>query len=50
MCFYSSDDNMLNGTLPSSLFEVPKLSVLNLGKFLIEGKRKKRSKLLFFAN
>jgi len=40
MCLHSSDDNRLNGTLPLSLFELPKLSVLNLGKLLMERKYK----------
>jgi len=40
MCFNSSDDNGLNGTLPLSLFELPKLSVLNLGKLWRKGKHK----------
>jgi len=40
LCFNSSDDNRLIGTLPLSLFELPKLSVLNLGKLWSNGKHK----------
>jgi len=49
MCLYSSDDNRLNGTLPLSLFDLPNLSVVNLGKLLMERKPKYEQKV-FFAN
>ena len=47
MCFNSSDDNGLNGTLPLSLFELPKLSVLNLGKLWRKGKHKNERSCYF---
>ena len=50
MCLYASDDNMLEGQLPSSLFQLPKLSVLNLGKLLREGKHKNDQNCYFLQN
>jgi len=47
LCFNSSDDNRLNGTLPLSLFELPKLSVLNLGKLWRKGKHKNERSCYF---
>jgi len=44
LCLYASDDNRLDGTLPLNLFELPKLSVLNLGKLLMEGKHRNEPK------
>jgi len=40
MHFNFSDGNRLSGTLPLSLFELPKLSILNLGKLWRKGKHK----------
>jgi len=40
LCLYTLDDNRLTGTLPRSLFELPKLSTLNLGKLLMDRKYK----------
>jgi len=47
MCFNSSDDNLLDGTLPLSLFELPKLSVLSLGKLWRKGKHKNERSCYF---
>ena len=40
MHLYAPDDNSLAGVLPSSLFGLPDLSILSLGKLLMEGKQK----------
>jgi len=40
MYLYAPDDNRLTGTLPSSMFGLPDLSILSLGKLLMEGKQK----------
>jgi len=40
MCLYAPDDNSLTGALPSSLFGLPELSILSLGKLLMVGKQK----------
>jgi len=47
MYLYAPDDNRLTGTLPSSLFGLPDLSILSLGKLLMEGRQKCNQRCYF---
>jgi len=47
LCFNSSDDNRLDGTLPLSLFELPEISVLNIGKLWRKGKHENERSCYF---